>query len=223
VDTIRVMVVDDQQLFASMLARVIDAQPDMEVVGEAHDGEEAIALCLEEEPDVALMDLSMPRVDGLSATRKLRDISPRVKILILTVHADDAHVFQGIKAGARGYILKDGTPEDLSRAIRAVYAGDTIMAPDVAQNMLLTFEGLRPEDRNFAPPLTEREFEIVRAFAKGKNNGEIARDLGITEKTVRNHASNIYAKLHVFDRTQAVLYAIRKGLVDLEDLNPGPP
>ena len=156
-DTIRAMVVDDQRLFASMLARVIDAQPDMEVVGEAHDGEEAIALCLEEEPDVALMDLSMPRVDGLSATRKLRDISPRVKILILTVHADDAHVFQGIKAGARGYILKDGTPEDLSRAIRAVYAGDTIMAPDVAQNMLLTFEGLRPEDRNFAPPLTERE------------------------------------------------------------------
>ena len=222
VDTIRVMIVDDQRLFASMLARVVDAQPDMEVVGEAHDGEEAVAMCLEEEPDVVLMDLSMPRVDGLSATRELRDLSPRVKILILTVHADDAHVFQGIKAGAKGYILKDCTPEDLSRAIRAVHAGDTIMAPDVAQKMLSTFEGIRAEHRDIAPPLTDREFDIVRGFARGKNNKEIARDLGITEKTVRNHASNIYAKLHVFDRTQAVLYAIRKGLVDLEDLNSGP-
>ena len=222
-DTIRVMVVDDQRLFASMLARVIDSQPDMEVVGEAHDGEEAVALCLEAEPDVALMDLSMPRVDGLSATRKLQDLSPLVKILILTVHADDAHVFQGIKAGARGYILKDCTPEDLSHAIRAVHAGDTIMAPDVARKMLSTFEGIRPEHRDLAPLLTAREFEIVRAFARGKNNKEIARDLGITEKTVRNHASNIYAKLHVFDRTQAVLYAISKGLVDLGDLDPGPP
>jgi NarL family two-component system response regulator LiaR len=200
VDTIRVMIVDDQRLFASMLARVVDAHPDMEVVGEAHDGEEAVALCLEEEPDVSL----------------------RVKILILTVHADDTHVFQGIKAGARGYILKDCTPEDLSRAIRAVHAGDTIMAPDVAQKMLSTFEGIRAEHRDIAPPLTDREFDIVRGFARGKNNKEIARDLGITEKTVRNHASNIYAKLHVFDRTQAVLYAIRKGLVDLEDLNSGP-
>jgi DNA-binding NarL/FixJ family response regulator len=214
------MIVDDQRLFASMLARVIDAQPDMEVVGEAHDGEEAVAVCLEEEPDVVLMDLSMPRVDGLSATRELRDLSPRVKILILTVHADDTHVFQGIKAGAKGYILKDCTPEDLSRAIRAVHAGDTIMAPDVAQKMLSTFEYIRAEHRDIAPPLTDREYEIVRGFARGKNNKEIARDLGITEKTVRNHASNLYAKLHVFDRTQAVLYAIRKGLVDLEDLNP---
>ena len=217
------MIVDDQRLFASMLARVVDAHPDMEVVGEAHDGEEAVALCLEEEPDVVLMDLSMPRVDGLSATREIRALSPRVKILILTVHADDTHVFQGIKAGARGYILKDCTPEDLSRAIRAVHAGDTIMAPDVAQKMLSTFEGIRAEHRDIGPPLTDREFDIVRGFARGKNNKEIARDLGITEKTVRNHASNIYAKLHVFDRTQAVLYAIRKGLVDLEDLiNSGP-
>ena len=216
------MIVDDQRLFASMLARVVDAHPDMEVIGEAHDGEEAVALCLEEEPDVVLMDLSMPRVDGLSATREIRALSPRVKILILTVHADDTHVFQGIKAGARGYILKDCTPEDLSRAIRAVHAGDTIMAPDVAQKMLSTFEGIRAEHRDIGPPLTDREFDIVRGFARGKNNKEIARDLGITEKTVRNHASNIYAKLHVFDRTQAVLYAIRKGLVDLEDLNSGP-
>ena len=216
------MIVDDQRLFASMLARVVDAHPDMEVVGEAHDGEEAVALCLEEEPDVVLMDLSMPRVDGLSATREIRALSPRVKILILTVHADDTHVFQGIKAGARGYILKDCTPEDLSRAIRAVHAGDTIMSPDVAQKMLSTFEGIRAEHRDIGPPLTDREFDIVRGFARGKNNKEIARDLGITEKTVRNHASNIYAKLHVFDRTQAVLYAIRKGLVDLEDLNSGP-
>jgi DNA-binding NarL/FixJ family response regulator len=218
-ERIQVAIADDQRLFAHGLARIIGVQPDMEVVGEVHTGEEAVSLCLEFEPDVVLMDLSMPVMDGVSATRKIMSHSPRTRVLILTVHADDAHVFQGIKAGAQGYILKDCTPEDLVRAIRTVYAGDTILAQDVAKKMLTTFEGIR-SDAEITPRLTERELEVVKALARGKSNKEIALSLGISEKTVRNHASNIYKKLHIFDRTQAVIYAIRKGLVDIEELEP---
>ena len=214
------VIADDQRLFANGLARIIGAQPDMEVVGEAHTGEEAVSLCLKEEPDVVLMDLSMPGMGGLSATRKILSLLPRTRVLILTVHTDDAHVFQGIKAGAQGYILKDCTPEDLTRAIRVVHAGETIMSPDIARKMLTTFEGIRSMSAEITPSLTERELEVIKALSQGKSNKEIARDLEISEKTVRNHASNIYKKLHIFDRTQAVIYAIREGLVDLEDLGP---
>ena len=218
-EAIRVIIADDQRLFANGLARIIGVQPDMEVVGEAHTGEEAISLCLHEEPDVVLMDLSMPGMGGLSATRRILSLLPRTRVLILTVHTDDAHVFQGIKAGAQGDILKDCTPEDLTRAIRVVHAGDTIMSPDIARKMLTTFEGIR-SNTEITPSLTERELEVIKALSQGKSNKEIARDLQISEKTVRNHASNIYKKLHIFDRTQAVIYAIREGLVDLEDLDP---
>jgi DNA-binding NarL/FixJ family response regulator len=216
---IRVVITDDQRLFASGLARIIAVQPDMEVVGEAHTGEEAVSLCLEVEPDVVLMDLSMPVMDGVSATRKILSLLPRTRVLILTVYSDDVHVCEGIKAGAQGYILKDCTPEDLTCAIRTVYAGDTIIAQDIAKKMLTTFEGIRSE-AEIAPRLTERELEVVKALARGKSNKEIALSLGISEKTVRNHASNIYKKLHIFDRTQAVIYAIRRGLVDIEELEP---
>ena len=152
-DTIRVAIADDQRLFANGLARIIDVQTDMEVVGEAHTGEEAVALCLEAEPDVVLMDLSMPVMDGVNATRKVLSLLPRTRVVILTVHTDDAHVFQGIKAGAQGYILKDCTPEDLTRAIRTVHAGETIMAKDIARRMLTTFEGIRSETE-ITPRLT---------------------------------------------------------------------
>lgn len=220
-ETIRVAIADDQQLFSQGLVRIIGIQPDIEVVGEAHTGEEAVELCLETEPDVVLMDISMPVMDGVSATRKIREILPRTRILILTVHTDDAHVFQGIKAGAQGYLLKDCTPEDLTRAIRTVYAGDTIMAQDIAQKMLMTFESIQNEETEIAPHLTERELEVIKALAQGMSNKQIAQSLHISEKTVRNHASNIYKKLHIYDRTQAVIYAVRRGLVDLETLDSG--
>ena len=218
-ETIRVAIADDQRLFANGLARIIDVQPDMEVVGEAHTGEEAVSLCLEVEPHLVLMDLSMPVMDGVSATRRILSLLPRTRVVILTVHTDDAHVFQGIEAGAQGYILKDCTPEDLTRAIRTVYSGDTIMSQDITMKMLNTFEGIRTEAQ-IAPRLTERELEVIKVLARGKSNKEIAWSLGISEKTVRNHASNIYKKLHIFDRTQAVIYAIRHGLVDVEELEP---
>jgi DNA-binding NarL/FixJ family response regulator len=213
---IRVAIVDDQPLFTDGLGRIIGAQPGMEVVGTAHDGKSGVRMCQELKPDVILMDISMPVMNGVVATRRIRDLLPDAKVLILTVHADDVHVFRGIQAGASGYLLKDCTPEDLSRAIKTVYAGDTIMAPEIARKMLLAFEEADQEPS--APHLTGRELEIITALAHGRSNKQIARSLSISEKTVRNHISNIYKKLHVYDRTQAVLYAIREGLVDVEDL-----
>jgi len=213
---IRVAIVDDQPLFTDGLGRIVGAQEGMEVVGVAHDGESGVKMCSELRPDVILMDINMPIMDGVTATGKIRDLLPDAKILILTVHADDVHVFQGIKAGATGYLLKDCTPEDLSRAIKTVNAGDTIMAPEIARKMLLAFEEADHEPE--VPSLTRRELDIITAFARGRGNKQIARDLSISEKTVRNHVSNIYKKLHVYDRTQAVLYAIREGLIEADGL-----
>lgn len=211
---IRVAIVDDQPLFTDGLGRIVGAQPDMEVVGVAHDGESGVKMCQELRPDVILMDINMPVMDGVTATSKVRDLLPDTKVLILTVYADDVHVFRGIKAGATGYLLKDCTPEDLSRAISTVYAGDTIMAPEIARKMLLAFEEAHEEPE--APTLSNRELDVVKALARGMGNKQIGRDLGISEKTVRNHVSNIYRKLHVYDRTQTVLYAIREGLIEAD-------
>jgi DNA-binding NarL/FixJ family response regulator len=223
-DIIHVAVVDDQRLFTKGLSGLVDMLPGVEVVGVAYNGEEAIALCRKEEPDVVLMDISMPKMDGISATREIKDLLPQTAIVILTGHEEDEHVFEGIKAGAQGYLLKDSEPEDLSRAIHTVYAGDTIVAPDLAQKMLNTFEGGRTAGgTHLAPPLTERELEVIKALAHGMSDRQIANSLGISEKTVRNHTSNIYRKLHIFDRTQAVIYAVREGVIDVRDLEYRPP
>jgi DNA-binding NarL/FixJ family response regulator len=230
-ETIRVAVVDDQRLFTKGLSGLVEMLPGVEVVGVAFDGEEAIALCSREEPDVVLMDISMPKMDGISATREIRTLLPQSAVIILTAHEEDEQVFEGIKAGAQGYLLKDAELEDLSRAIRTVHAGDTIIAPELAQKMLATFQQSPPaaggskgssSSRLAPPPLTERELEVIRALARGKSDRQIANHLGISEKTVRNHTSNIYRKLHIFDRTQAVIYAIREGVIDVEDLEYRP-
>jgi DNA-binding NarL/FixJ family response regulator len=216
---VRIAIVDDQRLFVDGLARILSIQRDMEVVGRAHTGEEAVELCLREDPDVVLMDLSMPGMGGISATRSILGLLPRTQVLILTVHTDDLNLFQAIKAGAQGYILKDCTPDELASAIKAVYAGSTVMSPYIAKKTMTTFEGIRSKTE-LTPSLTERELEVIQALAQGKSNKEIARGLEISEKTVRNHASNIYKKLHIFDRTQAVIYAVRRGLVDIEQPEP---
>lgn len=215
-ESIRVAIADDQSLFAGGIARILATKEGIEVVGEAHDGEEAVSLCIEREPDVVLMDISMPGMDGVTATRKIKDLSPSTAILILTVHTDDAFVFQGIKAGAQGYLLKDCSAEELMHAIQTVYNGSTIMSQDIARKMLSTFEQ-KPPEAEISPSLTERELQVIRSLAQGLSNKQIARALDISEKTVRNYASNLYKKLHIFDRTQAVLYAIRTGIVDPDD------
>ena len=222
--SIRVAVVDDQRLFAKGLSGLVEMLDGVEVVGVAFDGEEALTLCRQTEPDVVLMDISMPRMDGISATREIRTLLPQTAVIILTAHEEDEQVFEGIKAGAQGYLLKDAELEDLSRAIRTVHAGDTIIAPELAQKMLTTFQGGKPSGRGsrLIPPLTERELEVVRALARGKSDRQIATALGISEKTVRNHTSNIYRKLHIFDRTQAVIYAVREGVIDVEELEYRP-
>jgi len=221
-----VAVVDDERLFARGLSGIVNELPGMEAVGQAHDGEQAVELCRKEEPDVVLMDVSMPVMDGISATREIRDLLPECAVLILTNSEEDEHVFEGIKAGALGYLLKDCTPEDLAHAIRTVHAGQTIMSPGIAQKMLATFEGAKTGAQGsarLAPPLTERELEVIKALARGMSDRQIARELGISEKTVGNHTSSIYRKLHIFDRTQAVIYAVREGLIDITDLEYRPP
>src|SRR5215212_6060528 len=195
---IRVAIVDDQPLFSDGLGRIVGAQPEMEVVGTAHDGKSGVAMCQELRPDVVLMDINMPVMNGVTATSRLRELLPDTKVLILTVNSDDVHVF---------------------RAIKTVHAGDTIMSPEIARKMLLAFE--EAEEEPSAPTLTERELEIITALARGQSNKQIARGLSISEKTVRNHVSNIYKKLHVYDRTQAVLYAIREGLIEADGLDKG--
>ena len=221
---IRVVVVDDQRLFTRGLSGLVDMLDGLEVVGVAYDGAEGVALCRKEEPDVVLMDISMPNMDGIGATREIKDLLPQTAVIILTGHEEDEHLFEGIKAGAQGYLLKDSDLDDLSRAIRTVHAGDTIIAPDLAQKMLNTFQAPKSGgSRVGPPPLTERELEVIRALAQGMSDRQIARSLGISEKTVRNHTSNIYRKLHIFDRTQAVIYAIREGVIDVEDLDYRPP
>jgi DNA-binding NarL/FixJ family response regulator len=222
-EIIRVAVVDDQRLFTKGVSGLVDMLPGVEVVGVAFDGEQAVALCGEQEPDVVLMDISMPKRDGISATREIRDLLPQTAVIILTVHEEDEHLFEGIKAGAQGYLLKDSEPEDLSRAIRTVHAGDTIIAPDLAQKMFNAFESGGPSGSRLAPPLTKRELGVIKALAQGMSDRQIAGSLGISEKTVRNHTSNIYRKLHIFDRTQAVIYAVREGVIDVEELEYRPP
>ena len=217
--TIRVAIAEDQQLITKMLTGLVDAQDGMQMVGEAFNGKEIVSLCRTLVPDVVLMDLNMPIMDGAAATREIRAMETGTAVLILTAHEDDALVFEGIRAGALGYLLKSCTPEELAGAIRTVHAGETIVSPGIAREALAAFEGKDEiEDEATMLSLTERELEIVGSLAQGKSNKEIARALYISDNTVRNHIANIYKKLHINDRTQAVLYAIRNGLVNLEEI-----
>jgi DNA-binding NarL/FixJ family response regulator len=213
-DVIRIVLVDDQTLFRKALARLLAETSDLQIVGEAGDGAEAIRMVGEHKPDVVLMDLQMPTLGGVEATRRLRDEHPEVKVLILTTFETDAYVLEALRAGAAGYVLKDSPPEAIASSIRAVLSNEKVMSTPIADRVVAMLTG-ETTPQQYYDGLTTRELQVLKMIAGGMANKQVAFQLKISEKTVRNHISHIYEKLEIYDRAQAVLYAVRKGLVEL--------
>jgi NarL family two-component system response regulator LiaR len=209
-DPIRVLIADDHAVVREGLRTFLDLQDGIEVVGEAGDGEEAIAETERLQPDVILIDLVMPRLDGVHAMRELRERAPRARAIVLTSFLDDEHLLPAMRAGAAGYLLKNVQPQELARAVRAAVAGDVLIDPAVAARLVDSLGNGR-EDR--VERLTPREREVLVLIGRGFANKRIADELGIAEKTVKVHVSHVLAKLGVADRTQAALFAVREGLV----------
>jgi two-component system, NarL family, response regulator LiaR len=209
---ITVLIVDDHAVVRQGLRTFLDLQPDIKVVGEASDGTEALAQAQTLLPDIILMDLVMPNQDGVSATRAITSAVPSSKVLVLTSFSEDEKVFASIKAGAHGYLMKDVLPPELVKAIRTVYRGEAQLHPEIARKLMNEFSTPVPT----APKhdLTERELDVLRLIAQGKSNKEIAEDLILSEKTVKTHVSNILQKLHLSDRTQAAVYALKQKIVE---------
>jgi len=213
-DKIGVLIVDDHAVVRQGLRTFLDLQDDIAVVGEASNGAEAVEQVRRLLPDVVLMDLEMPEMNGIEATRQIRALSPRTQVIVLTSFSDNERVFPSIKAGAIGYLLKDVSPDDLVKAVQAAHRGETQLHPEVARKLINEYSN-RDEKRASAG-LTERELEVLRQIARGGTNREIAEGLAISVKTVKTHVSNILSKLHLVDRTQAAIYAIKEGLAPEE-------
>ncbi len=216
-DPVRVMVVDDQRLMREGLRILLELGPDIEVVGEASDGAEALARYEELKPDVVLMDVRMPVMDGVEATRRLTESDPSARVIILTTFDDDAYVFDGLRAGALGYLLKDVSGSELADAIRTVVGGGALIEPSVARKVVKAFARLSPRRRSTEPvlaePLSEREREVLRLLAQGLSNREIADRLFLAEGTVKNYVSSILQKTGARDRTQAAILAKEWGII----------
>ncbi len=213
-ERISVLIADDHPVVRQGLRTFLELQDDIEVVGEAADGEEAAVSVQRLLPDVVLMDLVMPRLDGIEAIRRIRTASPSTKVIVLTSFAEDEKVFPSVKAGAAGYLLKDVQPQKLVEAIRTVHRGEALLHPAIAAKLMQEYAQAPP--RRAGESLTERELEVLRLVARGMSNKEIADSLVLSEKTVKTHVSNILQKLHLADRTQAALYAVKQGLADLQ-------
>ena len=214
-EDIRILIVDDHAIVREGQRALVETEPGMTLVGEATNGEEAIELARILNPDVIFMDLFMPGVDGIEATEVIKAENPQARILVLTSFAEDEKVFRAVKAGASGYLLKDATPDEILTAVRQVYRGEPAMNPTIANKLMRELQ----RESNLPPteePLTERELDILKLVAQGLSNQEIAEELVISERTVRTHVSNILSKLHLANRTQVALYALREGLADLE-------
>jgi len=215
-EAIRVLIVDDQPIVRKGIRALLAEVEGIQVVGEAADGQEAVTQTAALQPDVILMDLVMPHVDGIEAIRQITERQEEARILVLTSFAGDDKVFPAIKAGALGYLLKDSEPSDLLRAIRQVHRGEPALEPRIARKVIEEMQ--RPSRQPPTPdPLTDRETEVLRLVAKGLSNPDIAGRLSVTEATVRSHVSNILSKLHLANRVQATLYALHEGLVSLEN------
>lgn len=209
---IRVLIADDHPTFRAGLRLLLDDVDDIEFVGAAENGVEAVALAQELAPDVIAMDLRMPDLDGIEATRRLRDAAPSVGVIVLTMFDDDDSVFAAMRAGARGYLLKGAEQDEIVRAIRAVAAGEAIFGPEIARRVIEHFSSGVGSTRSAFPTLTERERQILDLIAAGRGNAAIAQDLVLSLKTVRNHVSNIFGKLQVADRAAAIVKAREAGL-----------
>jgi two-component system NarL family response regulator len=218
-DTLRVLVADDHALFRRGLQMVLEQEPDIELVGEASDGAEAVAKAQELMPDVILMDVRMPKRSGIEAAGQIKDLLPHVKILMLTISDEEADLYEAIKAGASGYLLKEIPIEEVADAVRSVWAGQSRISPSMASKLLNEFAamskttGERPQVPT--PRLTDREMEVLKLVAKGMNNRDIAKDLYISENTVKNHIRNILEKLHLHSRMEAVVYAVREKMIEI--------
>jgi len=212
-DPITVLLVDDHEMVRRGVRAFLETRPDITVVAEAGSGEEAVRLAAEHAPDVALMDLIMPGMDGVEATRRLTAQSPRTNVIMLTSYHDDEHVFPAIRAGALSYVLKEVGPEELADAVRKAAAGEAVLHPRVAARVVRELHGARRDEPNAFRELSDRELEVLKLIADGLSNAEIASRLYVSEKTVKSHVSNILGKLHLADRTQAAVYAWRQGVV----------
>lgn len=212
-EPLRILIADDHPLFRNGMHALLAADPEIEVIGEATTGEEVIAMAASLQPDVILMDLQMPGVGGIEATRRILHTSPHIRILVVTMYEDDHSVFTAIRAGARGYLLKGAGPDEVLRAISAVGSGEAIFSPAIATRLIDFFANLQPLALPHAlPELTDREREILSLIAQGQSNVAIARQLALSPKTVSNYVSNIFSKLQVADRAQAMLRARQAGL-----------
>jgi DNA-binding NarL/FixJ family response regulator len=219
-DAIRVLIVDDHALFRRGLQMVLEGEDDIAVVGEANDGHEAVEQAEATTPDVVLMDVRMPKRTGIEATRVIKDMLPSTKILMLTISDEEADLYEAIKAGASGYLLKEISIEEVASAVRSVQAGQSLISPSMASKLLSEFATMvkRRDERAQVPGprLTERELEVLKLVAKGMNNRDIGTELFISENTVKNHVRNILEKLHLHSRMEAVVYAVREKLLDIK-------
>ncbi|MBX3057574.1 MAG: response regulator transcription factor [Anaerolineae bacterium] len=212
-DTIHILIADDHTLFRDGLKALFGSLPDTEVVGEAATGTETVALAEELQPDVVLMDIQMPGLNGIEATRRIVQTSPHIGVIVVTMFEDDDSVFTAMRAGARGYVLKGADQEEMLRTIQAVARGEALFGPAIAARLQSYFSLPKPNAPPEAfPDLTEREREVLALLAQGFNNGDIARQLHLSQKTVRNHCSNIFSKLQVADRAQAIIRAREAGI-----------
>jgi len=220
VNKIRVLIADDHQVVREGLSAILKTKEDVEVVGVAKDGVEAVEKARQLLPDVVLMDISMPRMNGVEATREIRRENPHIGVVVLTMYAEEEYIFDLVKAGATGYLLKDADSAQIVKAIRAISEGESLIHPSVASKILSEFsllaEGKGRKPGRLEHDLTDREITVLKWVAEGKTNKEIANALDLSEKTVKNHVRNIFHKLHVYDRTQAAIHAIRKGLIELD-------
>lgn len=216
-EKITVMLVDDHAIVRSGIRAYLEVLPDIQIIAEAESGTQAVKQAEQLAPDVVLMDLKMPEMDGVEATWRVRQVSPRSQIIILTSYHEDSHIFPAIKAGALSYILKTIGPEELANAIRAAARGEATLSPKVASRLIGEWREDRSEGMQDYMQLTEREQEVLGLIAEGLSNAEIADKLVISEKTVKSHVSNILSKLHLADRTQAAVFAWREGIIKKEN------